>query len=61
MKEWREGNKDYLKEYDRDRYKHNKELIAERKSKPFEGACGAVVNWGNKAHHYKTQKHIINT
>ena len=56
-KEYYQENKEQMKAWRED----NKELIKKEASKPFECACGSTVRWGEKARHFRTKNHILNT
>ena len=52
-KEFREQNKEYNKEY----FEQNKEHLKELKSKPYTCECGTLIQWCEKARHFRTKKH----
>jgi hypothetical protein len=56
-KEYYENNKDKKSEYNKDYSQKNKEKIAQQKSIKFHCGCGASCRYGEKARHYKSQKH----
>ena len=58
--EWREKNKEQIKEKDKQKYKKNKERILEQMKQKITCECGSVINYGDKARHFKTQKHKNN-
>jgi len=71
-KEWREANKVYKKEYNKEYhennkerkkeyYENNKEKIKERTKEKIICKCGGKFTRGNKSYHLKTKKHQIFT
>jgi len=52
----REERLEYWKEY----RKKNAETIKKKGQTPYFCECGCVINWDNKARHFKTPKHINN-
>ena len=53
-KEWRENNKDKIKEYDKEYRETNKNKI----NKQYECECGGKYTHQNKSQHLKTKKHL---
>lgn len=53
-KEWNELNPEYMKEY----YEEHKEEISEKRKEQYTCECGSIFTICNKARHEKTQKHI---
>ena len=53
IKEWREDNKEYDKEY----YKKNKDKISKRTGRKIICKCGRVIRFGNIAQHKKSLIH----
>lgn len=62
-KEYKEDNKEHYQEYKKQWYDQNKQKIKEQKSKPYQCECGMIIQWCEKARHFKTKKHCkyINT
>ena len=56
-KEYRENNKEKIKEQKKDYYVDNKEKIKEKSSEKHNCPCGGRYTWGSKAKHFKSQKH----
>ena len=54
-KEYIEANKNKIKEY----YEANKDKISKRKSEKINCECGAVIRKGDLSRHKKTTKHIL--
>jgi len=73
MTEWREDNKEYIKEYTKkwyennkektaeigkQYYENNKELILEKIAEKVTCECGCIVRKGNLTRHKKSNKHL---
>ena len=57
-KEYRENNKEKIKERNKEYRENNKEHIKEHNSSPFVCECGRTVRLGDKSHHLKSKIHI---
>ena len=58
-KEWKEDNKEHLKEYEKNRYNNiNRIELREKFKQKIKCECNAVISLIHKPRHIKTQKHI---
>ena len=57
FKEYREQNKEVIAERNKQYRKQNRQTILEKAKQPYTCACGSVFRIGNKATHFKTEKH----
>ena len=56
-KEYREDNKEKIKEKDKRYRENNKEMIKEKQGEKFNCECGCICRISDKARHLKTKKH----
>jgi hypothetical protein len=56
-KKWRDQNKEYIKEYHRQKYIRNIDKIRKRDSQKFDCECGGRYQRCSKARHMKSKKH----
>ena len=57
-KEYKKNNKDKFKEYKKEYYEINKDKIYERRKQKFECECGGRYTLMGKSQHFKTKTHI---
>ena len=58
IKQYYNDNKEHLSEQFRQHYIDNREHLLERKRTKIECECGVSYSCGNKARHYRSQKHL---
>ncbi len=58
QKQYKEDNKDKIKEKNKEYNENNKEKIKEKRQTKFICECGSVICLGDKIKHLKTNKHI---
>jgi hypothetical protein len=57
-KEYRQENKELIKERDAKKYQNNKENINQKAKEKITCECGLICNKSSKSKHQKTKKHI---
>jgi hypothetical protein len=56
-KEYIEDNKEKIKDYKKEYYKNNKNIISYEQSQPIICVCGSIITKSGKSRHEKTIKH----
>lgn len=56
-KEYRENNKELIRDKKKLYYEQNKEMINEKKKQIYSCECGSTVKIGDRAKHFKSNKH----